>query len=206
MRPYGLWLASCVTVVGGGLGSQRVARADTAGSSAFPWLGPGVSRLRLPPSERTTRSSATGRGSTGLTGTRRRATGSAASKRLSSATAPRSGTPSAAIRHGVVTSSPSRRILTSASGQSSCRPPAVSIGHVRKGRSASRSASARGTTRNVAPVSTRIVCLTRPRSPPPRSDSPGARARPPAPWWTPGPARRRIRRGRHESPRDSARR
>jgi len=89
------------------------------------------------------------------TGTRRRATGSAARSRLSSATAPSRAGPSAAIRQGVVTSWPSRRSLTSASGQVSFRPPAVWIGHVRVGRSSSRSARARGTTRNVAPVSTR---------------------------------------------------
>jgi hypothetical protein len=90
-----------------------------------------------------------------LTGTKRFATGSTPSNKLSRATAPRSAGLLSAIRHCVVTSGPSSARRTSASGHDSSRPPAVWIGHILSVRKSSRSASERGTTRKVAPVSTR---------------------------------------------------
>src|SRR5262249_44378709 len=105
------------------------------------------------------------------TGTRRLATGSTARKRLSRATAPRSGGPLGAMRHGAVTAAPSSTSLTSATGHDARWPPVMRAARVRRATNPGCVANASGTTSSVAPVSTSnstsaLLALHRPRGEP----------------------------------------
>ena len=100
------------------------------------------------------------------TGIKHLPTGSTARKRLSRATAPSKDGPFGAIKHGVVISSPLRANRASAMGQTSRCAPAITTLCERVVLSSSLSASERGTTLSVAPVSTRSsTSSTRPLGP-----------------------------------------